>query len=86
MTEQLGSPFAFAFARPQFAAAAVSRPAPRARAPRRSGLEKLRAAAIHPLATGALVFGFLGAAFAYSAVRGGAYENFIQTVGTPGDL
>ena len=88
LTEQLGSPFAFAFARPQFAAAAaaVSRPAPRSRAPRRSRLDMLRAAAVHPLATGALVFGFLGAAFAYSAVRGGAYENFIQTVGTPGDL
>ncbi len=49
-------------------------------------LERLRAAAVHPLATGALVFGFLGGAFAYAAVRGGAYENFIQTVGTPGDL
>ena len=86
LTEQLGSPFAFAFARPQLAAGAVSRPLPRARGPRRSRLEKLRAAAIHPLATGGLIFGFLGAAFAYSAVRGGAYENFIQTVGTPGDL
>ena len=85
LTEQLGSPFAFAFARPQLAAGAVSRPLPRARGPRRSRLEKLRAAAIHPLATGALIFGFLGGAFAYAAVRGGAYENFIQTVGTPGD-
>lgn len=89
LTEQLGSPFAFAFARPEFAAAGpVSRPAPRARArrPRRPVLARLRAAAVHPLATGALVFGFLGGAFAYAAVRGGAYENFIQTVGTPGDL
>ena len=86
LTEQLGSPFAFAFARPQLAAGAVSRPLPRTRGPRRSRLERLRAAAVHPLATGALIFGFLGGAFAYAAVRGGAYENFIQTVGTPGDL
>ncbi len=88
LTELLGSPLAFAFARPQFAAAPVSPPSPRARArrPRRPVLARLRAAAVHPLATGALVFGFLGGAFAYSAVRGGAYENFIQTVGTPGDL
>ena len=85
LTEQLGSPFAFAFARPQFASAA-SRPSPRLRNPRRSILTRLLAAAVHPLATGALVFGFLGGAFAYSAVRGGAYENFIQTAGTPGDL
>ena len=86
LTELLGSPFAFAFARPQLAAGAVSRPLPRMRGARRSRLEKLSAAAVHPLATGGLIFGFLGAAFAYSAVRGGAYEDFIQTVGTPGDL
>lgn len=89
LTELLGSPFDFAFARPQLASGSLSRPSPRARAarqPRRTGLSRLRAAAIHPLATGALVFGFLGGAFAYAAVRGGAYENFIQTVGTPGDL
>ncbi|HMN73737.1 MAG TPA: FtsQ-type POTRA domain-containing protein [Rhodoblastus sp.] len=88
LTELIGSPFAFAFARPQLAVGAVARPVPRprVRAPRRTGLERLLAAAVHPLATGALVFGFLGGAFAYAAVRGGAYENFIQTVGTPGDL
>lgn len=89
LTEQLGSPFAFAFARPQLAAGVLSNPTPRprpVRAPRRTRFERLVVAAAHPLATGALVFGFLGAAFAYSAVRGGAYENFIQTVGTPGDL
>ncbi len=86
LTEQLGSPFAFAFARPQFAAAARPSPRARLRNPRRPILDRLRAAALHPLATGALIFGFLGGAFAYSAVRGGAYENFIQTVGTPGDI
>lgn len=87
LTELFGSPFAFALARPQFAVAAARPvPRPRVRAPRRTGFERLRAAAVHPLATGALVFGFLGGAFAYAAVRGGAYENFIQTVGTPGDL
>ncbi|MFV0279562.1 MAG: cell division protein FtsQ/DivIB [Rhodoblastus sp.] len=89
MTEQLSAPIAVAFARPQLAAGVPARSGPRARrgrGPRRSAFSALHAIAVHPVATGALVFGFLGAAFAYSAVRGGAYENFIQTVGTPGDL
>ena len=87
LTELVGSPFAFA--RPQLASGSLSRPSPRARAaraPRPNALSRLRAAAAHPMATGVLVFGFLGGAFAFAAVRGGAYENFIQTVGTPGDL
>ena len=89
LTELIGSPFTLALARPQLASSALSRPSPRirpARAPRRSRFDRLRAVAVHPLATGALVFGFLGGAFAYAAVRGGDYENIIQTVGTPGDL
>lgn len=89
LTEQLSAPFAFAHARPQFAGAAHTRPSPRARGPfrpRKSRLDALHALAIHPLATGALIVGVLGGAFAYGAVKGGAYDQFIQEVGTPGDL
>ena len=89
LTEHFAAPLAFASAHPQFAGP-VSRPVPRirrspARAPR-SRAAALHAIAVHPLATGALVFGVLGGALAYSAVRGGAYDQFIQEVGTPGDL
>lgn len=88
LTEHISAPFAFASARPQFAAFPArqdsSRPLP-SRA-RRGRIAALHAAAIHPLATGVLVFGVLGGVFAWSAVRGGAYDQFIQDVGTPGDL
>ena len=91
VTELVAAPFAFALARPQFARSQFgSAPARRAvpqRFPVRSGLmDRLHRIAVHPLATGALVFGVLGGAFAYSAVRGGAYDQFIHDVGTPGDL
>ncbi|MFO1116310.1 MAG: cell division protein FtsQ/DivIB [Beijerinckiaceae bacterium] len=86
LTEHIAAPFAVASARPQFAGAgsrAVRRLPPRVR---RSPFDRLHAFAVHPLATGMLVFGVLGGAFAYSAVQGGAYQQFIQDVGTPGDL
>ncbi|MDE2361959.1 MAG: cell division protein FtsQ/DivIB [Hyphomicrobiales bacterium] len=89
LTEHFAAPLAFASARPQFAGPAA-RPAPRARqAPARASggwLSKLHAIAVHPLSSGALVFGVLGGAFAYSAVKGGVYDQFIHDVGTPGDL
>lgn len=87
LTEHIFAPFAVASARPQFAGVS-SRAMPRRLPPRvrRSPLTRLHQIAIHPLATGSLVFGVLGGAFAYSAVQGGAYDQFIQDVGTPGDL
>lgn len=90
LTEQLAAPFAFAVARPQLASSpSAPRPAPRSRlvrAQRRSRIERLHAAARHPLATGALLVGVLAGSFMYGAVRGGAYDQFIHEVGTPGDL
>jgi cell division protein FtsQ len=91
LTEHLAAPFAFVLPRPQFAGLAAPPPPaihPALRSPRvrRSRLGRLHALAVHPIATGALVFGVLGGAFAYGAVHGGAYDQFIQEVGTPGDL
>ncbi len=88
LTEHIAAPFAFASARPQpagFGARSNPRRNHSARV-RRSRIAAFHAAAIHPLATGVLVFGLLGGVFAWSAVRGGAYDQFIQEVGTPGDL
>ena len=83
LTEHIAAPFAVASARPQFASAgsrAVRRLPPRVR---RSPFDRLHAFAVHPLATGMLVFGVLGGAFAYSAVQGGAYQQFIRTSARP---
>ena len=90
VTEHFAAPFAFALARPQFIGqpahpTAGRRTALRDRS-RKTRFDRLHAIAVHPLATGALVFGVLAGAFAYAAVRGGAYDQFIQDVGTPGDL
>lgn len=90
LTEQIFAPFAVAPVRLQPAGAAMPVRGPRARpatrAPRRGALDRLHVAAVHPLATGVLVFGLLGGVFAYGAVRGGSYDKFIHEVGTPGDL
>ena len=91
VTEHFAAPFAFALARPQPAGqAAAPRLQPRSRTPhlraRIGWFERVRAVAIHPFATGALILGVLAGSFAYGAVKGGAYDQFIQDVGTPGDL
>jgi cell division protein FtsQ len=86
LTEHLAAPFAFVLPRPQFAGAPSAHPALRAPRARKSRLGRLHALAVHPVATGALVFGVLAGSFAYGAVHGGAYDRFIQEVGTPGDL
>lgn len=96
MTEHLVAPFVFASARLQPAGApfvaraprpsTVARPVSKPRSVRKTRIDRLRDVAIHPLTTGALVFGVLGVVFAYGAVRGGAYDRFIHEVGTPGDL
>ena len=88
LTEHIVAPLAFAFARPQYALH-PGQPRSRREAPRRPrrGLaRRLHAFAVHPIATGVLVFGVLGGSFAYAAVQGGAYAQFIQEIGTPGDL
>jgi cell division protein FtsQ len=93
VTGLFSAPVALASARPFFgpksqASLAQNSSDSRAkrRRPGRSWGVRLHALAVHPIATGALVIGVLAGSFAYAAVRGGAYDQFIQEVGTPGDL
>ncbi|MDE2578410.1 MAG: FtsQ-type POTRA domain-containing protein [Hyphomicrobiales bacterium] len=53
---------------------------------RRRARGRLHRAALHPAATLTLLAGVLFSAGAYGAVRGGAYAQFIEEIGTPGDL
>ncbi len=78
------SPNAFAYARAYAFAPAPARS--RRRRPRTGLSARLARFFAHPLVTSVFVFGLLGGVFADAAVRSGAYQQFIQEVGTPGDL
>lgn len=80
------SPNAFAYARASAPAAPLQSVRFRRRRARPGFAARLSRLLAHPLLTSAFVFGTLGGVFAYSVVKSGAYDQFIQEVGTPGDL